>query len=93
MTHASSVRNILICRPQMSHEPISDLDAQVCPGTGNTRFKLAQTRAYISSANEAAIPVDYAQSGAFWTLAFGTVVGLWFVSAHVGAVLNFIRRG
>lgn len=93
MTHVSSVKNVLICRPQLHDESISELDSLACPGNGASRLKLATTRAYVSSASEAPPPPDFIQAGAFWTLAFATVVGLWFVSAHVGAVLGFIRRG
>lgn len=88
-----SVRRVLICRPKISHELVSALDSELCPSSGDTRLKLGTTQAYIVTTNESPPPTDYAQSGAFWTLAFTTVVGLWFVSAHVGAVLGFIRRG
>lgn len=93
MTPLRSARNILVCRPQTPNEPISVLDAQVCPGSGNARFKLEMTPAYVAVDGEPQRPLDYAQSGVFWTLALTTVVGLWFVSAHVGAFLGFVRRG
>ena len=90
---AGSVRSVLICRPQIANELVSTLDSQLCPSSGNTRLKLGTTQAYVVSATESPTPHDYAQSGAFWTLAFTTVVGLWLVSAHVGAILGFVRRG
>ncbi len=88
-----SVRSVLICRPQIPHELVSELDSQLCPSSGSTRLKLGTTQAYLVAANEPPPPHDYVQSGAFWTLALTTVVGLWFVSAHVGAILGFVRRG
>lgn len=88
-----SVRNVVICRPQISHELVTPLDSQLCPSSDNVRLKLGTTQAYVVAANEPPPPHDYVQSGAFWTLAFTTVVGLWFVSVHVGTLLGFIRRG
>ena len=38
-------------------------------------------------------PFDYGYASALWTLAFSTVVGLYFVSHGISLVLNMIRRG
>ena len=38
-------------------------------------------------------PFDYAEGAAVWAAAFSMVVGLYFVSAAIGAVLGMIRRG
>lgn len=36
---------------------------------------------------------DYGFAGALWSLAFTSVIGLYFASHGIGLVLDFIRRG
>lgn len=38
-------------------------------------------------------PFDYEQGAVVWSAAFSMVVGLYFVSAAIGALLGLIRRG
>lgn len=39
-----------------------------------------------------ATPFDYTQAFGFWSLAFTSVVALYFACLGIGTVVNFIRR-
>lgn len=94
-----SVQNILVCVPQLPGEVASSADSQVCPPSSSQAFKLQSMQAYVvkpsgQSLFEAAVrPFDYEYAGALWSMAFTMVIGLYLVSAKVGAVLGLLRRG
>lgn len=94
-----SIQNILVCTPLASGETAKSIDAQVCPPAGAQAFKLQSMQAYVldSSAQSlveaATMPFDYQYAGGVWSVAFMMVVGLYIVSAKVGAVLGLIRQG
>ncbi|MCX4165322.1 MULTISPECIES: hypothetical protein [Paraburkholderia] len=39
-----------------------------------------------------ATPFDYTQAFGFWSVAFTSVVGLYFACLGIGTVVNFLRR-
>lgn len=87
---------LLSCRPLAAGMETTALDRQLCPPVGAQQLKIYTLHA---SALSVADPASHSSTNApgdaagLWTLAFTTVVGLYLVSAHAGAVLRFIRRG
>lgn len=87
---------LLSCRPLAAGEETTTLDRQLCPPVGAQHFKIYTLPASaLSVADPASQPSTNApgDTAGLWALAFTTVVGLYLVSAHAGAVLRFIRRG
>lgn len=95
MTSPDAAHNVFVCCAQTSSDGPASVDQKTCPVGVGQPSTLEAARAYVLPSPVAQVPfsIDYAQTGAFWTLAFTTVVGLWFVSTHVGALLGFVRRG
>lgn len=93
-----TVQNMLVCVPLPSGESPSTTDMHVCPPVGAQAFKLQSMQAYVlepsahSLLEAVAKPFDYEYAGVVWSVAFTMVVGLYLVSAKVGAVLGLIRR-
>ncbi|AJC17991.1 hypothetical protein NA29_22185 [Pandoraea sputorum] len=79
---------VLTCKPVPNAMPSTPMDRQLCPTEDGQQFAVV---ALAPTASESLLDVQ--QMASFWTLAFTTVVGLYVVSAHVGAILGFIRRG
>jgi len=94
-----SVQNLLVCVPLASGESAGSIDMQVCPPVGAQAFRLQSMQVYVleptaqSLLEAVAKPFDYEYAGVLWSVAFTMVVGLYLVSAKVGAVLGLIRRG
>ena len=94
-----SIQNTLTCVPVAAGDAANTVDTQVCPPTGAQVFKLQSMQVYVldpsaqSLLEAAAKPFDYEYAGVLWSMAFTMVVGLYLVSAKVGAVLGLIRRG
>ena len=93
---SGTLEYVLICRPSPRAEARSELDIKLCPPTGMQHFKIQTTQAYVSAAvhaqSDPSTPYDFSQGSGIWLVAFSTVLGLYVLSAHLGAVLNFIRR-
>lgn len=94
-----SVQNVLVCMPLNSGETASTTDMQVCPPVGAQTFRLQSMQAYVLESSAQPLlelvvkPFDYEYAGVLWSVAFTMVVGLYLVSAKVGAVLGLLRRG
>lgn len=84
---------LLACQPIRPPMAITAIDRELCPPENGQQFSLVSVDPVVAQSHAPATPLNTVQMAGFWTLAFTTVVGLWFVSAHVGAVLGFIRRG
>ncbi|VVD64589.1 hypothetical protein PPN31114_00280 [Pandoraea pneumonica] len=82
---------ILICQPTNLSTPTTAIDTQLCPPEGDQQFAVVSIPP--SQTSMTSPQLDIPQMAGFWTLAFATVIGLWFVSAQVGAIVGFIRRG
>lgn len=91
MTVSEQATRVLSCTPARSATAVTSTDRQLCPPENGQLF--AVTAVLPSSSPTSGTPLDIQQMAGFWTLAFTMVVGLYVVSAHVGAVLGFIRRG
>lgn len=94
-----SLENVLVCAPLREGDIAGAFDSQICPPASGQSFKLQSTQAYVldpsaqSLLEAVAKPFDYEYAGVLWSVAFTMVVGLYLVSAKVGAVLGLIRRG
>ncbi|AKM30257.1 hypothetical protein AB870_09320 [Pandoraea faecigallinarum] len=82
---------LLTCKPLRNSMTTTPLDRQLCPPENGQQFAITRVTQIAPSTNET--PLDTPQMAGFWTLAFTMVVGLYVVSAHLGAILGFIRRG
>lgn len=91
-----SIQAVLVCAPA-SYANASQ--QAICPRLGTQYFAPTMMHAYLldpSQQNDidAALgQFDYAYASGLWSLAFGMVVGLYFVSHGIGQVLGMIRRG
>ncbi len=72
---------------------VTAIDREFCPPESGQQFALVSVAPAIALTHTPATSLDTVQMAGFWTLALTTVVGLWFVSVHVGALLGFVRRG
>lgn len=94
---SGGIQQVLVCMP-VSTAP-SSVQQQVCPRVGAQYYRAAQVQAYLLSPDAqqqidtALEPFDYAYAAGLWSLAFSTVVALYFVSYGIALVLGFIRRG
>ncbi|WP_150690366.1 hypothetical protein [Pandoraea communis] len=84
---------LLACQPTRPPMAVTAIDRELCPPENGEQFTLVSVAPSIAQAHAPATSLDTVQMAGFWTLALTTVVGLWFVSVHVGALLGFIRRG
>ncbi|VVE20533.1 hypothetical protein PCE31107_03120 [Pandoraea cepalis] len=82
---------VLSCAPVHQSMTVTPTDRQLCPPENGQYFAVVAVAS--TSPNTSQTSPDVTQMAGFWTLAFSTVVGLYVVSAHVGAILGFIRRG
>ncbi|VVD82261.1 hypothetical protein PCO31010_01211 [Pandoraea commovens] len=84
---------VLACKPAHSPDTATAIGRELCPPKNGQQFAMVSVDPTTGFNHMPATSLDASQLAGFWTLAFTTVVGLWFVSAHVGALLGFIRRG
>ncbi|VVE58817.1 hypothetical protein PHO31112_05386 [Pandoraea horticolens] len=84
---------LLACKPIRQPMAVTTVDRELCPPENGQQFTLVSIDPAIALTNVPATSLDTVQMAGFWTLALTTIVGLWFVSVHVGALLGFIRRG
>lgn len=93
---AGSIQTVVVCAPSTS---ASAAQQAVCAKVGTQFYVPTKIQAYLldpSKRNDidAALgQFDYTYATGIWTLAFSTVVGLYFVSHGIGQVLGMIRRG
>ncbi|GAC1611296.1 MAG: hypothetical protein NVS3B3_22120 [Aquirhabdus sp.] len=91
-----SLQSVLVCT---SSSTATAAQQAICPKVGAQFYVPTKVQAYLldpSQQNniEAAVgPFDYVYAGGLWSLAFSTVVGLYFVSHGIGLALGMIRRG
>lgn len=94
---SGSIQSVVVCI-QVA-EPASSQQQIVCPAANGRNFAPANMQAYVIDPSQQGMieasmgPFDYAEGAAVWAAAFSMVVGLYFVSAAIGAVLGMIRRG
>jgi hypothetical protein len=93
---SGSLQNVLVCVPATS---ATQAESAICPSIGGQVFQPAQVQAYLLDPSQQGSleavfePFDYGYAAGVWSLAFTTVVGLYFVSHGIGLVLGMIRRG
>ena len=88
MTGAS----FLACKPVALPAASSEADRRMCPPERGRYFTVSPVDVTALAPTNASVPLDSAQMASYWALAFTTVVGLYLVSANVGAVLRLIRH-
>ncbi len=84
---------LLACQPTRPPMAVTAVDRELCPPEDDQQFSLVSVDPAIAQVHAPATSLDTVQMAGFWTLALTTVVGLWFVSVHVGAILGLVRRG
>lgn len=82
---------VLSCKPVRQPKGLTAIDRQLCPPESGQQFAVVTVTQ--ASTNTPDTPLDINQMAGFWMLALATVVGLYVVSAHAGAILGLIRRG
>jgi hypothetical protein len=93
---SGSIQQVLVCVPV--NTATTSVQQQVCPRVGGQYYKPQPTQAYLLNPDsqqqiDAALePFDYAYAAGLWSLAFSTVVALYFASYGIALVLGFIRR-
>jgi hypothetical protein len=66
-------------------------NALACTASDGTAGTVAITHlALVDNAGD--VPFDYGQAFGFWSLAFTSVVALYFACRGIGTVVEFIRR-
>lgn len=96
MASAGSPQTILVCVPKPTQNGQS---IAPCANLADVRMQPEMRQAYVIDPGQQTFmdaildPFDYAYAGGLWTLSFSMVLGLFVVSRHAGAVLEFIRRG
>jgi hypothetical protein len=96
-TQFGSVQTVVVCAPVAG--PTDAQQLAVCPATDGHFFAPINVQAYLVDPSQQGVieasigPFDYAQASGVWFAAFSMVVGLYFVSTTIGAVLGLIRRG
>lgn len=84
--------SVLACQAVTSAKASSETDRALCPPERGRYFTVLPVDATALAPTNASVPLDSAQMASYWALAFTTVVGLYLVSANVGAVLRLIRH-
>lgn len=93
---SGGIQQVLVCVP-VSAAP-SSMQQQLCPRVGGQYYRSQSMQAYLLNPDsqkqiDAALePFDYAYAAGLWSLAFSTVVALYFASYGIALVLGFIRR-
>ncbi|RDU96678.1 hypothetical protein [Trinickia dinghuensis] len=64
-----------------------------CTASDGTQGTLGVMHMALVDNSAETTPFDYTQAAGFWGLAFCFVVGLYFVTRGIGALVEFIRRG
>lgn len=95
MSGDDSLQYIVSCRTANSGEAITSVDESVCVAAGSPPMKVHAIKAYasIQTALSAEGSVNHGDAAVLWTTGFSSVVGLYLLAAHVGAIISFIRRG
>lgn len=83
---------VLACKPVALPAASSEADRRMCPPDRGRYFTVLPVDATVLSSTATPAPLDVTQMASYWALAFTTVVGLYLVSANVGAVLRLIRH-
>ncbi|MFL9872963.1 hypothetical protein [Paraburkholderia megapolitana] len=95
---AGTVQALVVC--STASGAVTSAGGPVSCGTdakGNPLY-LSTVQAYVVDPASAgyfdaiATPFDYTQAFGFWSVAFTSVVGLYFACLGIGTVVNFLRR-
>lgn len=92
MPKQGSLQYIVSCRAADIGETITQLDESACVVPGTTPMKLQTIRAHMVTHPAEGGVNNYNDAAVLWTTGFSSVVGLYLLAAHVGAVIGFIRR-
>jgi hypothetical protein len=87
--------DVVVCDTPASGAQVSvsvSGSAVSCVGSDGTSGTLDVLHLALVDNSAQAVPFDYAQATGFWGLGFCFVVGLYFVTRGIGAVVEFIRR-
>lgn len=93
---AGTLQSVLVC---VAATTATATQQAVCPPEGTQLYVPSRVQAYLldptqqSSVDAAFGEFDYAYATGIWSLAFSTVVGLYFISHGIGLVLGMVRRG
>lgn len=93
---AGSVQSLVVCVESLGATAVQ---REICPQINGQIFAPRVSAGYVIDPSqqtnlEASVgPFDFAQAAIVWSAAFTMVVGLYFVSAAIGAVLGMVRRG
>lgn len=91
-----SIQMVVVCVPSTS---ATAAQQAACTKVGSQFYVPTKVQAYLldpsqkNNIDAALEPFDYAFASGVWSLAFCSVVGLYFVSHSIGLVLGLIRRG
>jgi len=91
-----SVQSVVVCIPSSGATAAQQV---TCPKVGAQFYVPSKVQAYLIDPSQknnfdaALEPFNYAYAAGVWSLAFCSVVGLYFVSHSIGLVLGLIRRG
>lgn len=91
-----SLQTVLVCTPSATANATQQA---ICPKVGAQFYVPTKVQAYLLDPSQqnnfdaAFGPFNYAYASGIWSLAFSTVVGLYFVSHGIGQVLGVVRRG
>ncbi|MFC0349376.1 hypothetical protein [Undibacterium danionis] len=91
-----SIQTVVVCVPATA---ATAAQQAACGKVGAQFYVPAKVQAYLldpsqkNNLDAALEPFNYSYASGLWALAFGTVVGLYFVAHGIGLVLGFIRRG
>jgi hypothetical protein len=64
-----------------------------CTASDGTAGTVAVIHLALVDSTGDSTPFDYTQAFGFWSLAFTSVLALYFTCLGIGAVVNFVRRG
>lgn len=96
MTHFGAVQKVVVCVPSV--EPPNAQQQAICPSVDGVPSTPTLLEAYLIDPSQQDViqasvgPFDYGQAAGLWFAAFSMVVGLYFVSTAIGAILGLIRR-
>ena len=88
MADSGSIQTVVVCLPSSLGQP--PRPPGQAEGTPQPDLLPADQKPAIEPATA---PFDYAYAAGLWSLAFCSVVGLYFCSHGIGLVLGMIRRG
>lgn len=91
-----SIQTAVVCVPSMT---ATAAQQAACGKVGAQFYVPSKVQAYLldpsqkNNIDAALEPFNYAFAAGVWSVAFCSVVGLYFVSHSIGLVLGLIRRG